>query len=132
MQCLNFFQQQDSNGQILKSFTCINILAIVQKDEFLKLILIIQKNGYPLAPDKIEIKRKILSDYQLKIADLYSIPIGNVKKLVPKFFDKEKYVLYYQNLQLYLRQGLKLKKNTSRISQSRLIINHNVSNHILH
>ena len=35
---------------------------------------------YPLAPDKIEIKRKILSDYQLKIADLYKIPIGNVKK----------------------------------------------------
>ena len=25
----------------------------------------------------------MLSDYQLKIADLYNIPIGNVKKLVP-------------------------------------------------
>ena len=98
----------------------------------MKLILIIQKNDYPLAPDKIEIKKKILSEYQLKIADLYNIRIGNVKKLVPKFFDKEKYVLYYQNLQLYLRRRLKLKKNTSRISQSRLIINHNVSNHTLH
>ena len=30
-------------------------------------------------PDKIEIKRKMLSDYQLKIADLYNISIGNVK-----------------------------------------------------
>ena len=37
------------------------------------------------------------------------------KKLVPNFFDKEKYVLYYENLQLYLRLGLKLKKNTSHI-----------------
>ena len=29
---------------------------------------------------------------------------------MPKYFDKEKYVLHYQNLQLYLRLGLKLKK----------------------
>ena len=35
-------------------------------------------NDYPLAPDKIEIKREMLSDYQLKIADHYNIPIGNV------------------------------------------------------
>ena len=66
-------------------------------------------NDYPLAPDKIEIKRDMLSDYQLKIADLYNIPIGNVKKLVSNFFDKEKYVLHFENLQLYLRLGLKLK-----------------------
>ena len=65
---------------------------------------------YPLAPDKIEIKREILSEYQLETADLYNIPIGNVKKLLPNFFDKEKYVLHYKNLQLYLRLGLKLKK----------------------
>ena len=37
-------------------------------------------NGYALAPDKIEIKRKMLSDYQLKISDLYQISIGNVTK----------------------------------------------------
>ena len=67
-------------------------------------------NDYPLAPDKIEIKRERLSEYQLKIADLYNIPIGNVKKLVPNFCDKEKYVLHYENLQLYLRLRLKLKQ----------------------
>ena len=50
-------------------------------------------NDYPLASDKIEIKREILS-----------------VKLVPNFFDKEKYVLRYENLKLYLRLGLKLKK----------------------
>ena len=37
-------------------------------------------------------KREILSEYQLRIADLYSILIGNVKKLVPNIFDKEKSV----------------------------------------
>ena len=67
-------------------------------------------NDYPLAPDKIEIKREMLCDYQLKIADLYNTPISNVKKLVPNLFDKEKYVIHYENLQLYLRLGLKLKK----------------------
>ena len=80
-------------------------------------------NDYPLAPDKIEIKREILSKYQLKIADLYNIPIGNVKKLVPNIFDKEKYVLHYKNLQLYLRLGLKLKKihRVLQFNQPRLL-----------
>ena len=32
---------------------------------------------------------------------------------MPNFFDKEKYVSHYENLQLYLRLGLKLK-NTLR------------------
>ena len=59
-------------------------------------------NDYPLAPDKIEIKRKMFSGYQLKIADLYNIPIGNVEKLVPNFFDKEKYVLLGLKLQKYI------------------------------
>ena len=67
-------------------------------------------NHYTLALDKIEIKTKMLSQYQLKIAELYNIPIGNVTKLVPKCFGKEKYVIHYENLKLYLRLGLKLKK----------------------
>ena len=76
---------------------------------------------YPkeLAPNKIEIKREMLSDYQLNIADLYNIPIGNVKKLLPIFlffilfyffFDKEKCLLHYEYLKLYLKLRLKLKK----------------------
>ena len=40
----------------------------------------------------------------------YKIPIGNVKKLVRNLFDEEKYVFHYENLQLYLRLELKLKK----------------------
>ena len=52
----------------------------------------------------------MLSENQFKIADLYNIPIGNVKKLVPSLFDKEKYVVHYENVKLYLRIGLKQKK----------------------
>ena len=49
----------------------------------------------------------MLSEYQLKVADLYNILIGNVKKLLRNFFDKEKYVIHYENLQLYLRLKIK-------------------------
>ena len=34
-------------------------------------------SDYPLAPDKIEIEKEMLSKYQLNIADLYNIPICN-------------------------------------------------------
>ena len=43
----------------------------------------ITQNNYLLAPDKIEIKTEILSEYQREITDLYNTPVGNVKKLAP-------------------------------------------------
>ena len=61
-------------------------------------------NDYSLALDKIKILKK-LSICQLKIADFYNIHIDNGKK-----FNKERCLLHYENLQIYLRLGLKLKK----------------------
>ena len=49
---------------------------------------------YPSALGKIKIKGEMLSEYQVKTADLYIISIGNVEKLVPNLFDKEKYVIH--------------------------------------
>ena len=66
---------------------------------------------YPLAPDKIEIKKEMLSNYQIKIADFYNISIGNVKKLMPNLFDKEKYVL----------QSITLAKNMLNLIQKKII-----------
>ena len=37
-------------------------------------------NDYTLVPDKIEIKKEMLSNYHLKTADFFNIPIDNVKK----------------------------------------------------
>ena len=39
---------------------------------------------------------------------------------MPKFLDKEKYVIHYKNLQLYFRLGL---KNTSRKIDVKLVNN---------
>ena len=50
--------------------------------------------------------------HQLMIADFYKISIGNVKKLVTKFFYTEKYVHHYENLQLCVALVLKLKKKS--------------------
>ena len=58
-------------------------------------------------PDERKIKR-ILSNYQLEIAKFLDILIGNFKKLVSNFFNK-KYILHYENKQLYFRLGLKVK-----------------------
>ena len=63
-------------------------------------------NDYPLAPDKADIKKEMLAEYQLKIPDLYSISIANVKKLVPNIFDKKK---------VRLKTRIETKKKTSRI-----------------
>ena len=112
----NGFKWSDSKKFDLNKYTsnslkgCVCEVDLEYSKELRKLY-----NDYPLAPYKTDNKREMLSDYQLKIACHYSIPTGNVKKSMPYFFDKKKYVIHYENLQLHLRLGLKQKKNRSRI-----------------
>ena len=54
-------------------------------------------NDYPLAPDKIEIKREMLSEYQLKIADLYNILIGMLENYCLTFLIKKSMCFIMKN-----------------------------------
>ena len=56
-------------------------------------------NDYPLAPEKINIPKEWLSRYWLKIACVYKITTGTVKKLVPNLLNKNNFVIHYKNLQ---------------------------------
>ena len=67
-------------------------------------------NDYPLGAEKVKVTESMLSDYCQKIANKYNISTGLVYKLIPTLNGKEKHVVHYRNLQLYLDLGLKLKK----------------------
>ena len=72
MHCLIFFQQGDSNGEMLKSFNWMSNSSkgcVVEVDLAYPKELRQWHKDYILAPDKIEIKGEMLSNYQLIIAD---------------------------------------------------------------
>ena len=67
-------------------------------------------NDYPLGPEKVKVTNDMLSDYCKNISEKYNISTGLVSKLIPTLGKKEKYVLHYRNLQLYIDLSLKVTK----------------------
>ena len=67
-------------------------------------------NDYPLAAERVCVNNNMLSEYCKRIATKYNISTGLVSKLIPTLSNKEKDVLNYRNLQLYLDLGLKINK----------------------
>ena len=51
-------------------------------------------NDFPLAPEKVEINKDMLSKYCSNIAKKYGIKVGGVNKLVPNLGNKSKYVVH--------------------------------------
>ena len=63
-------------------------------------------NDYPLAPEKMQVTRDMLSPFQRE-----HFPSGKgTEKLVPHLSDKENYVAHYRTLKLYISLGIKVIK----------------------
>ena len=67
-------------------------------------------NMYPLAPEKMAVSEDMLSPYCKQIFKEFNLKNSNCEKLIPNLKSKQRYVLHYKNLQLYLSLGLILKK----------------------
>ena len=67
-------------------------------------------SDYPLAPESFKIEPEMLSTYQQELLSRLDMKAESTTKLVPNLFDKEKYVVHYRNLQLYLSLGMELTK----------------------
>ena len=67
-------------------------------------------NDYPAAPEKVSVTNDMLSKYCKNISEKFGLSTGLVSKLIPTLGKKEKYVLHYRNLQLYIDLGLKVSK----------------------
>ena len=67
-------------------------------------------NDYCLAPERLLPSHNILSTYQRELKNKLNIPKNTTQKLIPNLLPKTKYTLHFKNLQLYLKNGLILKK----------------------
>ncbi|CAG2208280.1 unnamed protein product [Mytilus edulis] len=67
-------------------------------------------NEYPLAPEKLKVTNDMLSPYAEKLLDDLNLKGTSTEKLIPNLHPKQKYVVHYRNLKLYLSLGMKLTK----------------------
>ena len=67
-----------------------------------------EHNDYPLTPEKVEVQKEWLSNYQNNLMTTQTRL--KVKKLVPNLRNKQKYVVHHRNLQLYVSLGMKITK----------------------
>ena len=73
-------------------------------------VLLELHNDFPLIQDIKEVKEKCCLVISLRLLIFIIFLLLFLKSWCLIFFDKEKYVLHYENLQLYLRLGRKLKE----------------------
>lgn len=67
-------------------------------------------NEYPLAPEKMKVTENMLSPYAKKLLEELELKGTSTEKLIPNLHPKEKYVVHYRNLKLYLSLGMRLTR----------------------
>ena len=70
-----------------------------------------EHNDYPLAPERIAVDMKMVSEKQLEILRHYDRSRNKENiKLVPNLLNKTKYCVHFRLLKFYLTHGMKLQK----------------------
>jgi hypothetical protein len=67
-------------------------------------------NEYTLAPEKMKVTENMLSPYAKQLLEELEMKGTSTEKLIPNLHPKEKYVVHYRNLKLYLSLGMKLTR----------------------
>ena len=67
-------------------------------------------NEYPYCPEQLVVKPEMLSDYCKVVANKHVVKSGNITKLIPTLYNKEKYVIHERNLKQAIDAGLIVKK----------------------
>ena len=67
-------------------------------------------NAYPLAPERMVVQKKWMSEYQHNLLGVWMAPT-EVEKLVLNLRNKVLYMLHYRNLQLYTSLGMRQTKS---------------------
>ena len=68
------------------------------------------QNCFPMAAEKLEITKEMLSSQQIVDIKKIDIKIGTTEKLIPNLFPKKHYITHYRNLKYYLANGWILTK----------------------
>ena len=67
-------------------------------------------NDFPLAPEKLNVKKLQLSQFCDNLKQRLQLGDSSIEKLIPSFLPKTNYVVHFKNLKLYLQLGLELAK----------------------
>ena len=67
-------------------------------------------NDYPVAVESMIVSDNMLSPYSKSEKEALKVSSTKIEKLVPNLNNKDRYVVHFRNLQLYLKLGLKLTK----------------------
>ena len=67
-------------------------------------------NEYPLAPENMKVTKAMLSPYAKQLLEELELKGTSTEKLIPNLNQKEKYVVHYRNLELYLFLGMRLAR----------------------
>lgn len=67
-------------------------------------------NDFPMIAEQLKVTADMLSKYNKELLEENKIKFTSQSKLCPNFYPKENYVCSLENLQFYLKHGVKLKR----------------------